>query len=169
MDIGVLGARVLFHVLADEGYADLAFNMIVRDDYPSYGNWIKEGATTLWEQLEEDIGRVSSMNHHFWGDISSWFIQHIAGIRLNPDRHNVNEVNIEPTFISALSFADAYHIAPAGKISTHWKRNGDKITLTVEAPDCMQGIIKLPENYIFNDKNSEKELKTGSYIIRYIK
>lgn len=169
MDIGVLGARVLFHVLADEGYADLAFNMIVRDDYPSYGNWIKEGATTLWEQFEEDIGRVSSMNHHFWGDISSWFIQHIAGIRLNPDRHNADEVNIEPTFISALSFADAYHIAPAGKISTHWERNGDKITLTVEAPDCMQGIIKLPENYIFNDKNSEKELKTGSYIIRYIK
>ena len=26
-----------------------------------------------------------------------------------------------------------------------------------------------PENYIFDDSNSEIELKTGSYIIRYIK
>ncbi len=169
MDVGVLGARVLFHVLANEGYADLAFNMIVRDDYPSYGNWIKQGATSLWEQFDSDLSKVSSMNHHFWGDISSWFIQYIAGIRLNPERNNVNEVNIEPLFISELDFADGYHIAPAGKISTHWERKSEEIKLTIEAPDCMKGIIKLPENYIFDDNKSEKELKTGSYIIKYIK
>ena len=31
------------------GEVDLAYNMIVRPDYPSYGNWVKRGATTLWE------------------------------------------------------------------------------------------------------------------------
>lgn len=165
MDVGVLGARVLFHVLANEGYSDLAFNMITREDYPSYGSLIKDGATTLWEQFEEDTGKVSSMNHHFWGDISSWFIQYIAGIRVNPHKNNANEANVEPLFISSLRFADGYHIAPAGRLSTHWERNGEVITLTVEAPECMKGIIKLPEGFTFNDSTTEKELKSGSYII----
>ena len=68
IDVGVLGGRVIFHVLSDFGYSDLAFHMITREDYPSYGNWIKRGATTLWENFLPD--GVSSMNHHFWGDIS---------------------------------------------------------------------------------------------------
>ncbi len=166
MDVGVLGARVLFHVLANEGYSDLAYNMIVRDDYPSYGNWIKQGATSLWEQFDTDLSRVSSMNHHFWGDISSWFIQHIAGIRINPDRNDINNVNIEPLFISALEYADGYHIAPAGKISTHWERSGKTINLTIEAPECMSGFIKLPENYKFDDGQTVKNLKSGCYTIK---
>ena len=44
---GVLGARVIFHVLSKFGYTDLAFKMIAREDHPSYGNRIKRGATTL--------------------------------------------------------------------------------------------------------------------------
>lgn len=40
---GVLGGRVIYRVLAENGHVDLAYNMIVRPDYPSYGNWIKRG------------------------------------------------------------------------------------------------------------------------------
>ncbi len=38
IDVGVLGGRVIFHVLTRFGYSDLAFKMITREDYPSYGN-----------------------------------------------------------------------------------------------------------------------------------
>ena len=43
MDVGVLGMRVIFDVLADFGYADLAYRMITRTDYPSYGEWVARG------------------------------------------------------------------------------------------------------------------------------
>ncbi|MEI4872823.1 hypothetical protein Q8G47_29285, partial [Klebsiella pneumoniae] len=49
LDTGVLGGRVLFHVLSEFGESDLAYKMIVGPEYPSYGNWIERGATTLWE------------------------------------------------------------------------------------------------------------------------
>lgn len=85
LDVGVLGGRVLFHVLTDFGYSDLAFSMITRPDYPSYGNWIARGATTLWELFQpEGSDRIGSLNHHFWGDISSWFTQALSGIRMAP-------------------------------------------------------------------------------------
>lgn len=93
---GVLGGRVIFHVLTDFGRSDLAFNMIVRPDFPSYGNWVARGATSLWEDFQPEGGDVTSHNHHFWGDISSWFIQALAGIRFNPHRRSLLERTFAP-------------------------------------------------------------------------
>ena len=100
---GVLGGRVIYRVLAENGYIDLAYNMIVRPDYPSYGNWIARGATTLWEVFQpEDSDRIGSLNHHFWGDISSWFTQALSGIRMAA-HGEPNEVDFRPSFISRLT------------------------------------------------------------------
>lgn len=164
-DTGVLGGRVLFHVLAQSGYAELAYKMIVGPEYPSYGDWIMRGATALWEQFDSDVSKVSSMNHHFWGDISSWFIQYLAGIRMNPTGKNVNEVDIAPCFVSSLENAGGFHIAPAGKIVSEWERKDGKIVLTVSVPDKMTGKIKLPEGYSFEDGNVIKPLGSGEHVI----
>ena len=76
--VGVIGARVLFRVLADHGYADLALNMMIKNGFPSYKYWLDHGATSLWEAFHEieqnsvfrkDGGRILSLNHHFWGDV----------------------------------------------------------------------------------------------------
>ena len=163
IDIGVLGGRVLFHVLTDFGYGDLAYKMITREDYPSFGNWIKRGATALWENFLPD--RVNSMNHHFWGDISAWFIKRIAGICLNPSRHNLNEVEIHPTFITALDHATAYHIAPAGKISSSWERCNGQIRITVEIPQAMSARAVLDDGYCFEDGTQSKEISGGVYTV----
>lgn len=163
MDVGVLGGRVLFHVLSRFGYSDLAYRMIVRPDYPSYGNWLQRGATTLWEKFwptERD-----SLNHHFWGDISGWFIQCIAGIRLNPTGRDVNTVHICPNFIEALDHASAYHIAPAGKIVSTWKRTETGITLELEIPDNMTATAILPKGYRFENGSSAKIVTGDRYQI----
>ena len=95
MDVGVLGARVIFHVLAEFGHADLALRMIVGPEFPSYGHWLRCGATSLWEDFfPGDV--ADSRNHHFWGDISHFFIRQLAGIRLNPKGSDVNRLDILP-------------------------------------------------------------------------
>lgn len=143
MDTGVLGGRVIFHVLTDFGRSDLAFNMIVRPDFPSYGNWVARGATSLWEDFQPEGGDVTSHNHHFWGDISSWFIQALAGIRFNPHRRSLLEADIRPSFVPQLDSASGFHLAPAGKIASSWVREGGEIRLTVEFPADMTGRISL--------------------------
>ena len=104
LDTGVLGGRVIFRVLSQFGKSDLALHMITAPGFPSYANWIERGATTLWEWfLETDTSY--SKNHHFWGDISAWFIECLAGIEYNPDTDDLKKVNIRPAFVSELSDA----------------------------------------------------------------
>ncbi len=164
--IGVLGNLALYRVLSDFGYEDLAFDMLTRTDYPSLGNWIAEGATTLWENFVR-LGNYPaySLNHHFWGDISAWFYTYIAGLKINPSKHDVNEVNIAPVFIKKLNFVQADHILPSGKIAVEWKRDHEVITLTLAVPDAVYGKIILPNGYSFEDGNTNCKLASGSYKI----
>ena len=163
MDVGVLGGRVIFRVLSDFGRSDLAYNMITREDYPSYGNILARGATTLWEDFHPH--GVSSMNHHFWGDISAWFIEYVAGIRLNPTRGDVNTIAVKPSFIGALDSASAYHISPAGKITVSWKRTNGRIILDVELPDGITANGELEDGFIFADGSRRGPITSGTYEI----
>ncbi len=163
IDVGVLGGRVIFHVLTRFGYSDLAYKMITREDYPSYGNWLKRGATTLWENFLPDS--VSSMNHHFWGDISAWFIKCVAGIQLNPEKHDVNRLKIKPSFIGALNHASACHNAPSGKITVSWKREGQAIILDVEIPKDIRATAELEPQFCFEDGQGSRPIVSGIYKI----
>jgi alpha-L-rhamnosidase len=129
IDVGVLGGKVIFHVLSQFGYSDLAFKMITRDDYPSYGNWLKRGATTLWENFHPD--NVSSMNHHFWGDISAFFYRNLAGIKINAPF----TVDFKPDFAKTVGYVRAYHKFSTGKFSVEYKHNEDKVLATVTVPN----------------------------------
>ena len=166
INLGVLGARVIFHVLTDFGRSDLAYQMIARTDFPSYGNWIQRGATTLWETHQPEGGRVLSLNHHFWGDISGWFIQALAGIRYNPHKNDGAEADIRPSFVPQLQNASGFYICPFGKISSSWVRNGEGITLTVEYPAGVRGMILLEGNWVFEDGKSWRTAASGAYFLK---
>lgn len=168
LDTGVLGGRVIFHVLTAFERSDLALHMIARPDFPSYGNWVARGATTLWEEFQPEGGGVTSLNHHFWGDISSWFIQALAGIRFNPHCTNHLEADFRPSFVAQLDHAEAFHLSPAGRISSAWKREDREIRLTIVLPDSMTGRIFLEKGWVFEDGLSVKPAVSGVYIIRSI-
>ena len=165
INLGVLGARVIFHVLTAFGRSDLAYTMIARTDYPSYGNWVVRGATTLWETHQPEGGRVLSLNHHFWGDISGWFIQALAGIRYNPHDNDWSEVDIRPSLVPQLNSASGFHICSFGKISSAWKRADEGAELTVEIPDGMRGMIYLESGWTFEDGKAWKKAASGTYKI----
>lgn len=167
IDMGILGGRVLFHVLSEYGYADLAWKMAIENDWPSYGDCVRKGATTLWENFcPKGIGPEKlplSLNHHFWGDISAWFIKAVAGIRMNPDGHNVNRVEIRPSFITALDNASAYYDAPAGRVASSWKRDGDAINLTLAIPDAVDAVLVLRDGMHLADGASSAKVNSGTY------
>ncbi|MBO5671018.1 MAG: family 78 glycoside hydrolase catalytic domain, partial [Clostridia bacterium] len=144
LDTGVLGARVIFHVLTAFGDSDLAYRIITKRTYPSYGALIEHGDTTLTECFSVDGKQIDSRNHHFFGDISAWFIKAICGIQYNPCANDLSHVDITPHFLSDLTHASAYHECPMGKISVKWEKTDDGgVTLTTEIPDGMHGTILL--------------------------
>lgn len=160
---GIIGNRVLFRVLADFDEADLAYEMITRPDFPSYGDWIAHGTTTLWEDFHTEDGVVYSLNHHFFGDISAWFMQAVAGIVPNPYFDDANRARIAPHFISALSFAEAKYNAPAGEIHVRWERNESGVLLDVSVPDGVTGSIHMPKGWRMDDSKCDIPLASGKY------
>lgn len=163
IDVGLLGARVLFHVLSDFGESDLAFAMITREDYPSYGYWVANGATSLWEDFEPQGKRPNSLNHHFLGDISNWFITKVAGLRINPYGDNPAEVQIKPAFIAVLDYAKAHYDTVAGRVEVAWQREGEALVLKISVPSGVKGKIVLPVGYVFGGEN--KKLAGTSYAV----
>ncbi len=163
MDIGVLGARVIFHVLSDFGYTDLALKMITRPEFPSYGYIVNQGFNTLWERFTREP--FDSVNHHFWGDITGWFVKVLAGIDYNPDVTDLKRVDIKPHIAENLNDAAAYYDGNYGRIEASWKKQDGKVCLTVKVPEGMTGVIAPKNNYRFEDGEIEKALFSGEYIL----
>ncbi len=172
-DCGYLGNRVIFHVLAQAGETELALNMITRPDYPSYVYpVVKFGATALWENYFDY--QQNSLNHHFFGDISNFFIKRIAGLEINPLRRDVNEYHVHPYFIESLDFAKAHYDTVAGRVEVKWERDGEDIILYINAPEASKGKIILQKGYEFIsdkrylDRIHVTPVKMDKYIIRKV-
>lgn len=163
MDVGVLGGRVLFRVLSLFGRTDLAYAMVTADRFPSYGMWIRQGATALYENFKPSNLPPDSLNHHFWGDISGWMIEHLAGIVINPLDTAATDIRIAPRFVDALTHASGWHDGVAGRIESSWKREGEDILLSVTVPAGYHGEIRLENTWQFEDGLGVREAHTGTY------
>lgn len=168
MDVGVMGARVLFHVLAAFGRADLAFKLITQSKFPSFGWLVDMGATTLWENfMKPETNWFDSRNHQFWGDVSHWFHRWLAGINYSaPEKR----LDIAPQFIGGLEFAKGSFKANEGEVKVFWKREGENIQLEVSVPEGLNGFIRLPMGYTFKDEelgvgSPVKKIENGNYVV----
>ena len=128
IDTGVLGARVVFHVLAENGEIDTVIRMLENPSTPSYMQWIDAGETGLCESFNP-ISDTDSHNHHFWGNISALFMEQICGIKVCADK-----IKLEPFFPGTMNEAKASFESIYGKISASWKRCDGKIIYTAEYP-----------------------------------
>ena len=128
---------------AENGYADLAYEMITKESYPSYGHWAAMGETTLLEHFlpYQDYYRASK-NHHFLGDVINWFMRAAGGIHVQ----SANSVQIAPKFIKKLDFCEAYHELPSGRISVRWDRKDDGIFLKIKSEGDIKYSVCFDEN-----------------------
>ena len=167
LHVGVIGGRLIFHVLTQNGYAELAYKMIVRSDFPSYGFFKEINSTTMWEGfVNPNIELAYSRNHHFWGDVSHWFYRYLAGFNVNPSKADCSEINIKPYIIADITFVEATHETPYGKIAVEWKKEGESLSLKVEKALSLKGKLFAPDGWVFEDGEVEKALGSGNYVLR---
>jgi len=133
---GLLGTTYILGVLCENGYADLAYKIAVNDTYPSWGYWIKNGATAMYESWELDS---RSRNHHMYGTIDSWFYKYICGIC--PASPGFKKIMIKPYFPAGLEWAKADHHTASGDISVKWHRIDKKISIDMEVPPGVEAVF----------------------------
>lgn len=166
-DCGILGLRVIFHVLSKFGRTDLAYRMITKPDFPSYGYQIACGSTSIWEDFRLDSERPNSRNHHFFCDYISWFMKNLVGINVNPYENNAAEIRLAPRFIDALDSASGDYDSIGGKVSAKWVREGEDILYTFDIPAGVKAEIVLEPGKKFEDGHTYKHI-SGNQTLRII-
>lgn len=144
LDVGVLGAKAILNALSDHGQAETAYQLAAQDTYPSWGWWIVNGATTLYENWDINAPRDISLNHMMFGEIGAWLFKGLGGI--HPDEANPGFKNIllRPNFVSGLDHFEAAHDGPYGQIKSSWKRTGKKVVYEVNVPANSSASITFP-------------------------
>jgi alpha-L-rhamnosidase len=134
LDVGLLGQKTILNALSENGYAEIAAKIVTQEDYPSWGWWIVNGATTLYENWDINAKNEMSMNHIMFGEIGAWLYKGLGGIF--PDEHQPGFKNIilKPNFVKNLEHFKAKHESPYGLIVSSWEWLGDTIQYTVEIP-----------------------------------
>jgi alpha-L-rhamnosidase len=151
LDFGVLGSKFVPNALAQSGRIDVAYKMINTTNFPGWGHWVSQGATTLWEDWKGE----SSRNHVFFGDVSAWFYKYLGGIQPDEKIPGFKHFYIAPYFPDDLQWVNARVDSYFGTIESNWKREGRSTILNVQIPFNTSATIRLGN--VRNIRIEEKE------------
>lgn len=189
---GFVGTPLLCKALSDHGYADLAFMLLMRKEYPSWLYPVTQGATTIWERWDgqkpdgsfQDVS-MNSFNHYAYGAIGEWLYSYVGGIRLDPVNPGYKHFFLQP-HAGSLSSVSAGIKTLYGTIQSEWKANGGKISYSclvpantsatvifdkTDAAGIMLNDMPLEKNglvrIIKNKENVQVEIGSGHYLFRF--
>jgi alpha-L-rhamnosidase len=149
---GFLGTPGLLFALSNFGYLDEAYDLLLREDPPSWLYGLKHGATTIWERWDaiapdgtffHDPAN-NSFNHYAYGAVGEWLYRVIGGINPDPKVPGYKNVIIKPQPGGALEYARVEQLSPYGKISSHWRIEGDLFRLSLTIPPNSTAAVHLP-------------------------
>lgn len=183
---GFVGAPLMCNILSDHGMEDIAYGLLLNEEYPGWLYEVKLGATTVWERwnsLWEDgtisgIG-MNSMNHYSYGSIVEWMFRHGAGINTIDNAPGLHKISMAPTPNLEIGFMTASYDSACGTYGCGWKLiSDDEIKITAEVPFGGQAELTLPyvteevlkdqENPITaNVKDGICILESGVYEVQY--
>lgn len=169
IDVGLLGTKAILNALSENGYADLAYKVASQETYPSWGWWIVNGATTLYENWRIDAKNDISLNHIMFGEVGAWLYKGLGGIFTDEQQPGFRNVILRPNFVAGLDHFEASHEGPYGKIVSSWKKNGNAVTYEVTVPPNSTATVYFPLNgrqkaYADGKVAGEKtQLQAGKY------
>ena len=144
LDVGVHGCKAILSALSNNGYANTAWRLVTQTTYPSWGYWIKQGATTLHENWKTDVIIDNSLNHIMFGEVGAWLYKGLAGIEPCEWAPGFREVKVTPYFPSDLDSLTVSRQTSYGLLETSWQRHGHTISYSINVPKAMTVHLELP-------------------------
>lgn len=152
---GFVGTPYLCRVLSNSGANDLAYRLLLNEDYPSWLYAVNLGATTIWERwnsLNPD-GSVSStgmnsFNHYAYGSIVEWMYRDMCGLNPSSGEDSVTgfrSATIAPKPDPSLTWARARYRSAAGVYESGWRIDETgRITIEIAIPFNASARVVLP-------------------------
>ena len=150
LETGFVGTPYLLLALSDNGYAETAYDLLLRREYPSWLYPISKGATTVWEHWDgiKPDGTMwstdmNSFNHYAYGAVADWMYGSAAGINSDPDRPGFEHIIFRPVTDRRLDFVKASIDTRRGTVASEWRRENGRIKYIFTVPEgcCASAVI----------------------------
>ncbi len=148
---GITGGYFIVKNLIEFDRSDLMFEMATKEDYPSWGDMLRRGATTAWEAWDGS----NSLLHSSYLHIGAWFIEGLAGIQPDPNGPGYKRFIIKPGVLTSkrLDWVKGRFESPYGTIRSEWQLRNGALELRVSVPPNTTATLYLPTT----DPKSVKE------------
>lgn len=158
---GFVGTPYFCHALSRSGYVKEAYELLLKEDFPSWLYQVKMGATTVWEHwdgLKPDgtmwSPDMNSFNHYAYGAVGDWLYRVVLGMETDEREPGYRHSIISPQTGDAFDFAEGACESMYGMLKVRWEKGeGDK--------DVRRLLITVPHN-----TTAEIRLEKGACQVR---
>jgi alpha-L-rhamnosidase len=164
LDTGFIGTAYLCPALVKAGLSEVACDLVLQRDYPSWLFEVDNGATTIWERWDSyhpDKGFASpvmnSFNHYANGAVGEFLFANIGGVSfqaVDDDGNVAPRVIFHVTPDVRIGSANFHLETPCGEAVSEWRLDGR----------CLQWHVRVPPNTVgIVDGSDDKPLAPGEY------
>ena len=165
MSTGFVGTPHILHALSIAGKDELAFDLLLQENNPSWLYSVNRGATTIWEHWDgiNEAGEMwshdmNSFNHYAYGSVFDWVYGVMLGIKVSEDGAGYKKIEIAPRTDRRIGYASGSIETVCGKVSVSWRYIGDAVRYEIDIPEGTHAALKI-------SGMDEKLLMGGSYTI----
>lgn len=174
---GFVGTPLLCPALSEYGRSDLAYTLLLNENYPGWLYEVKKGATTIWERwnsvLEDGSMNpkgMNSLNHYAYGSIVGWIYRYAAGIQPLEDHPGFKRIRFAPNADQRLGNLEAVFQSVSGRYTVKWHFNEQnyvccQLSIPFDANAELWLNDALPETITINDKVSPEAADKGKVIL----
>lgn len=167
---GFLGTPYLCLTLSENGYHNVACQLFIRNDFPSWLYAVELGATTIWEKWnsvlpngEINQEKVSSLNHCAFGSIGEWMYKHLVGIQIDENNPGFIHAIIWPKPCRFIKWVKGEVNTISGVYRCEWEiLNANLIMIKVEVP------FNCTATFVYPDGKKIEKLMCGQYEFEYV-
>ncbi len=189
---GFVGTPYFCRVLSENGYNELAYRLLLNEEFPSWLYEVNLGATTIWERWNSllpdgkfgELG-MNSLNHYTYGSIVEWMYRNMCGINPLEEYPGFRRIRLAPQPDRQLQYAKASLYTAAGLYESGWEYEDNRLVYTFRIPFNAQADLVLSDGgsdamdlngvsleesgipYSRKEGKITMELKTGHYKISH--
>ena len=152
LQTGFMGTPCLCQALSENGQAEVAWELLRREEFPGWLYAVKQGATTIWEHWDGKrpdgsfcSPDMNSFNHYAYGAIGDWLYRYAAGLDYDELIPGYKQINFHPQPGGGLSFVEASHETPYGLAAIKWEDKGSEVVVRMTVPPNSSARLTLPE------------------------
>ena len=147
---GFVGTPYFTHALSGNGHLEEAYELLLKEDFPSWLYQVKHGATTIWEHwdgIRPDgsmwSADMNSFNHYAYGAIGEWLVRVAAGLEIDEDAPGYRRTVLHPQPGGGLSSVTAQYRSQYGVVGCSWEFEGELLNICFQIPVNTTADIRL--------------------------